>query len=136
MRFINIDFLRLQLWLYHAILQRKSVWNVSSILKASCLNFSKRNLKMLQSAGHNTGNTIKTNECAASASATCHGSIALPSKEMEAWRGQSNNSLNYVVSQLKSLCKLLRAMQNNCNCCVQWRKNLPHPWKFVAVNPL
>lgn len=54
-------------------------------------------------------------------------------EEMEAWRGQSNSSLNYVVSQLKSLCKLLRAMQNNCNCCVRWRKIFPVPENLLQL---
>lgn len=43
------------------------------------------------------------------------------------------SSLKYVVSQLKSLCKLLRAMQNNHNCCVQWRKIFPIPENLLQL---
>lgn len=105
-------------------------------LKASYLSFSKKCSKVLATTQQTPQ---RGNACTASASAMCCGSIALPSKEIMPWRGQSNRSLNHIVSQLKAPCKLLRAMQNNCNHFVKRRKILLVPenlWQVTVHKPL
>lgn len=94
---------------------------------------------MLQSAGHNTANTTKR-KCVHSF-CICYvlGLHCTALQRNSALKRTKQKSLNHIVSQLKSLCKLLRAMQNNCKCFVKWRKIFPVPenlWQATVHKPL